>query len=68
MFKTTKISTISTVIVMIAATIAMTSILSSPSSSLQALAQGNVTQEDASSANQTGEQMQSGMTNTTQEA
>jgi type II secretory pathway pseudopilin PulG len=49
-------------------TIAITSILSSLSTSQQALAQGNVTQETTSAANQTGEEMQSGMANTTQEA
>jgi len=62
-------STISAAAVLIAATVAITSIFSSPlSTSFEALAQNNVTQEAASSANQTGEQMQSGMANTTQEA
>jgi len=62
-------STISAAAVLIAATVAITSIFSSPlSTSFEALAQNNVTQEAASSANQTGEQMQSGMANITQEA
>jgi uncharacterized protein YqfA (UPF0365 family) len=61
------IKTLATVAILIA-TIAITSNLSSPYTSQQALAQGNVTQEATSAANQTGEEMQSGMTNTTQEA
>jgi hypothetical protein len=69
MFRIRKMSTISAAAVLIAATVAITSIFSSPlSTSFEALAQNNVTQEAASSANQTGEQMQSGMANTTQEA
>jgi hypothetical protein len=69
MFRIRKISTISAAAVLIAAAVAITSIFSSPlSTSFEALAQNNVTQEAASSANQTGEQMQSGMANTTQEA
>jgi hypothetical protein len=69
MFRIRKMSTISAAAVLIAATVAITSIFSSPlSTSFEALAQNNVTQEVASSANQTGEQMQSGMANTTQEA
>jgi hypothetical protein len=57
-----------TAVAILIATIAITSILSSPSTSQQALAQGNVTLEATSAANQTGEEMQSGMANTTQEA
>jgi hypothetical protein len=69
MFRIRKMSTISAAAVLIAATVAITSIFSSPlSTSFEALAQNNVTQDAASSANQTGEQMQSGMANTTQEA
>jgi hypothetical protein len=62
-------STISAAAVLTAAAVAITSIFPSPlSTSFEALAQNNVTQDGASSANQTGEQMQSGMANTTQEA
>jgi hypothetical protein len=65
----TKKSTISIVLVLLAAAIAIPSMLSTPiSTAHQALAQSNVTQEASSSANQTGEEMQSGMANTTQEA
>jgi hypothetical protein len=70
MLKIREMSTISAVAVLVAAsTVAIRSILpSSFLSSQQAYAQSNVTQEAASSANQTGEEMQSGMANTTQEA
>jgi FlaG/FlaF family flagellin (archaellin) len=54
MFISTKMLTISAVVVLLAATVAI-SVLPSPSlSSLQAFGQSNATQETASSANQTG--------------
>jgi hypothetical protein len=56
------------IITTVAILLAITSILSSHSTFQQAQAQGNVTQEATSAANQTGEEMQSGMANTTQEA
>jgi Tfp pilus assembly protein PilE len=59
MFK--EISTISALVILLTTTVL--AIMSAPSYQ-QAQAQGNATQ----AANQTGEQMQSGMTNTTQEA
>jgi hypothetical protein len=63
-----RISTTNAVIVLIAATIAVTSIPSSLlSTSYQVLAQSNVTQEATSSANQTEEEIQSGIANMTQE-
>jgi hypothetical protein len=52
MFRIRKMSTISAAAVLIAATVAISSIFSSPlSTSFEALAQNNVTQEVASSAN-----------------
>lgn len=59
MFK--EISTISAIVILLATT---ASAITSIPSYLPALAQDNATQE----ANQTGEQMQSGIANTTQEA
>ena len=56
-----------TTVAIIIATIAITSNLSSPSASQQALAQGNVTQETTSAANQTGEEAQSAMNKTGEE-
>jgi cellobiose-specific phosphotransferase system component IIA len=58
MFVSTKMLTISAVIALIAATVAITSTLPSPSLlSQQAFGQSNATQEAASSANQTGVNM-----------
>jgi hypothetical protein len=58
MFVSTKMLTISAVVALIAATVAITSTLPSPSLlSQQAFGQSNATQEAASSANQTGVNM-----------
>lgn len=58
MFVSTKMLTISAVVVLLAATVAITSTLPSPSLlSQQAFGQSNATQEAASSANQTGVNM-----------
>ena len=58
MFVSTKMLTISAVVVLVAATVAITSTLPSPSLlSQQAFGQSNATQEAASSANQTGVNM-----------
>jgi hypothetical protein len=58
MFVSTKMLTISAVVALIAATVAISSILPSPSLlTQQAFGQGNAKQEAASSANQTGGNM-----------
>ena len=61
MLKVTKVSFVN-VILVIATTIALASIII-PSSFHMALAASNVTQEAKSTANQTGEEVQSGMAN-----
>ena len=67
MFKVTKVSFVS-VILVITTTIVLTSIIVPSLSFHTALAASNVTQEANSTANQTGEQMQSGMANVSQGA
>jgi hypothetical protein len=67
MFKVTKVSFVS-VILVITTMIALTSIIVPTLSFHSALAASNVTQEVKSTTNQTGEQMQSGMANVSKAA
>ena len=54
MFKSTKMVTLSAVVVLLAAPVAISALTSPSTLSLQAFGQSNATQEAASSANQTG--------------